>query len=619
MSSRVTCNTYSRCYASKQLSTNPSTTTIVFSNFKTLATMKRRSLIAPMLLPNICRKGIPFILLLGVALQLPAQDILYSRSLNGSKDSIVFTLKDLPELSPLNKDTVLNPYYSYLWIFGDGNFVNGTRAKAIRHRYKPNPTTIDTFEVRAYGTNTYSSGDPPPMLINSDVLINEPRHDSTVIVPNTYVEHGALYLQRNKDIRAKDTLVNIISYKNSIEDKPLSGQLYFFYNSPVEKKRLADTQGNFTTSKSKKFASFNFAGSLLYFDKIDTSTYRIDSISTQLGTYFEKALVFNYNNLSKEEEQNLFLTFQNDSSLVDFLEPGITAEVEFMTLMTGFSDQKDVLSAEKTKELKEIGVFEFIDSLSQANSSPTATNTALRIDNFKGSLANNIIDAFHMKASLVEAHNPNSISLDACQCPDNVDQKKILFTIDCQNDTDSTSDVLLVNVDIPENIDFNSITDTLIRFSIGQNHNPDRIIDFTKDIKNRSIQWRIHDAHLATTSKAGYGSPATKAQLVFSALTKPGKVLDDIEPIRACIQFGVDARATICTVANRPKAIRNNSGSREEVCLECNCPSTYLWGWFIGIIGIIGLMGCLIRYLLMGQKQEWVKEEPKVPYSSQRA
>ena len=616
MSSRVTCDTYSRCYASKQLSTNPSTTTIVFSNFKTLATMKRRSLIAPMLLPNICIKGIPFVLLLGIALQLPAQDILYSRSLTDSKDSVLFTLKDLPELSPLNQDTILHPYYSFLWIFGDGNFVNGTRVRSIRHRYKPKPSTIDTFEVRAYGTNTYSSGDPPPMLINGDIFINEPRQDSTVIIPSSYVENGALYLQRNKEVRATDTLVTIISYKNSIEDN-LSGQLYFFYNSPVKKKRLTDTEGTISTTVSKDFASFNFAESLLYFDNIDTSTYRIDSISSKLGTHFEKALVFNYNNLSKAEEQHLFLTFQNDSSLVDFLEPDATAEVEFMTLMTGFSDQKDVLSTEKTKQLKELGVFEFIDTLHQVNSYPTAIKSAFHIDNFKGNLANTIIDAFHMKATLVDAYHPNSISLDACQCPANVEQKKILFTIDCQNDTDTTSDVLLVNLDIPESIDFNSITDTLIRFSIGQNHNPDLKVNFTKDIKTRSIQWSIYDAQLASTAKAGYGNPATKAQIVFSALTRPETKLSEVAPIRACIQFGSNAKETFCTVPSHPKTIRNLSSGKDSICTECNCPTSYLWIWYIGIIGTIGF-GFLLRYLMKGQPKEWVRQEPKVPYS-QRA
>ena len=547
--------------------------------------MKLRSSIAITLLAQL-KKIIPTLLfLLAFVFTLPAQtiDVAGPKSL-AEKDSTNLEAKGLPPLVPLAGDTIIQPYYSFLWIFGDGNFINGTLDSVLKHRYNVKLGTIDTFEVRAYSTDSYSGGDPPPMLRNSNVIINPASVDSSRYQPSTAVEEGFLHLQRNHEVRPEDTLVNILSFKNNTDTQPLTGQLYLFYNSPVTSKSPKNAKGSFRSSVSSEFAQFNFEESLIYYENVDTNTYPINNIPTLLGQSFEKALIYNYSSLNPSDEQHLFIAFANDSTLADLIDGAAVNEVQFMAVMTAFTQGDDFLDQTEISRLNNLGLFGFLDTLNQGIG-PAGGPPIL--DDFPADLATTVVDVFDMTAALVREHDPNAIRVDACECPDDQEIHKLIFTVDCENNGSAITKNIFIDIEIPEQIDFNSIFDTLI------SHHPEIApgtagqIELSKDASTRTIRWSMLNFGLLPTQEMGFGHPSTQAQIVFSALTNPGVALGSIPELRACIRFIDEPDEEVCTLPVKIRTIKAENSTEILKCEDCSCPPTQFDLWLLGILALI--------------------------------
>lgn len=560
--------------------------------------MKLRSSIAQLLLQQLNLFLLLVILVSANKLSGQTIDMAGPKSA-AEKDSTNLEAKGLPPLVPLSGDTIIKPYYSYLWIFGDGNFINGTLDSTVKHRYEVKLGTIDTFEVRAYSTDTYSGGDPPPMLQNGDIIINPSFVDTVRYRPSTAVEEGFLHLQRNHEIRPEDTLVNILSFKNNTDSEPLTGQLYLFYNSPVTRKAPKNAKGKFRSSVSSEFSKFNFEESLIYYNNVDNNTYSINNIPTQLGQSFEKALVFNYSGLNPRDEQHLFIAFDNDSTLVDLMDGNAVNEVQFMAVMTAFTQGDGFLDQEEATRLNEIGLFGFMDTLAQSGG---AGSNGPFIEDFQGDLATTIIDAFDMTAALVREHDPNQIRVDACECPDENGVHKLVFTVDCENNGSAITKNIFIDIEIPEELDFNSIHDTLI------SHHPEIAegtagkIELSKDEATRTIRWSMLNFGLLPTQEMGFGHPSTQAQIVFTAITNPGVPLGSLPQFRACIRFIDDPDEEVCTMPVKVSTIKAENSTQILQCEDCSMPEldTTITGddTFMWIFILLALILAFILYLL---------------------
>ena len=573
--------------------------------------MKHSSSIALRLLPTDCKRILPLLLLLAMAFGLSAQRINWYKADSTVEHSIIYTIEGLPKPLTLNGDTLLHPYYSFLWIFGDGHFINGTKQKQVQHRYDVPRTGKDSIQVKAYSTNTYSGGDPPPMLSNPDIILNQDDLDSSRSDDIPVISDGALHLQRHREIRPGDSLVNILSFRNASREKTLNGQLYLFYNSPISTKKLKTTDGQFSSVKSKDFAEFDFQESLIYYDNVDPKNYQLDRIPSALGKHFEKAIVLDYKDLIPGKEQHLFFAFANDSTLATS-NATERKEVQFLALMTSSADSTSVLSKKEEEHLGALGVFNFIDSISQPVKPATGQESLWGINAFKGKLATNIVDAFTMNAQLVSAYAPSTLRVDACQCPSPAPAKQLFFTLDIQNDQDSIADQLIIDVVIPKEIDFASISDTLVRFSM-ENRDTADLVSLHKDEETRTISWTLSKLHLLPTSQKGYGDPSTQAQIVFSALTEGDIDLKTVPELRACIRFSETADA-ICTLPATVAPISTAIEDTMLVCEACNCAPDQLWIWWtIGSsVPLLAFLIWLFRYIIgrsQRKNQVWIREE----------
>ena len=84
-----------------------------------------------------------------------------------SPDSTELSLVDMPPLKSFTAFKAPIPYYQFLWIFNDGQFINGTRDSVVHHIYDIGAEASDDVEARVYSTGTYSDNgnDPPPKLV----------------------------------------------------------------------------------------------------------------------------------------------------------------------------------------------------------------------------------------------------------------------------------------------------------------------------------------------------------------------------------------------------------------------------------------------------------------------
>lgn len=145
------------------------------------------------------------------------------------------------------------PFYTYLWDFGDGHF---STAANPEHIFAKN----DVYDVQLYAVNNYDDGKKPQRK-KQKVTISEPATASftpSVAEKDFFKANGIFELKYNCMAKPNDTMVLIIGWKNN-EAEAQKGKLYLMLNE----KQFAQTC--FDTSD---FRSYNSTSGLMAFKDI---------------------------------------------------------------------------------------------------------------------------------------------------------------------------------------------------------------------------------------------------------------------------------------------------------------------------------------------------------------
>lgn len=511
-----------------------------------------------------------------------------------SNDTVVLTVTGHGKyLDPPQSDTFV-PHVRFLYIFGDGNFLNGVKDSVQKYRY---PYTLgalpSTFDVRTYHTPIYSGGKPPPKRvapITPPASIPASPNIKQVVAPGRNI-----YLQRNQDVSKNDTVVSIVSFKNRTTDT-ISGNIFLFFNDKlVVEEKMED--GSIKKTPLSDNALFKVNESMVYSPKVNPETYLLEGIS---ANGFENAAMLGYSRLAPQEEIHLFLEMEHDSTMFAAFTGEKKITTDLLAVMTAFEQfpLADSITENERALLSKLNFNNFLELLNIDNID-IVLNSQQSVPDFLGDIATNILDISLMTPQLVKAHDPNQVIAEACACTDKNGVQKVVITVDCENDGSAPTEIVIIEVFIPAQLDFNSIAAQPISYLPALSLTGPRSITMTKDAARRSITWTMRGFHLMGNQVVGYGHPLSQGQIVFTALTNAGVALSAIDPIHACIRFSSAADAeVVCTPKAAVQAIWDGPDTQGQLqCLDdCKCPPPKIprWLWYV-LVALI-LLIALFRW-----------------------
>jgi hypothetical protein len=541
-------------------------------------------------------------------------------------DSVNLRINNLPELQPLIADSIITPYYNFLWIFSDGGFINGTPDSELKYRYRPTGAN-QSGRTAAYSTGFYSTKGKRPPRLDADIDIFNTTNAVEYQPTLTVGPDSVLNLQRNHlGLVPNDTTVWIFSVRNPSKSDNWSGQLYLFYESPIEEEFVSAPLteddlllgfGEVLVEQPAQIARFQLDTAMVFFPNMDNTTYLIDSLKAgQIASKFKKAAVWNIFNLNPGQEKRVFVQFKNDPNIFSKFDPKAKGKVRFLGMFLGENNPQNPnqvfpsLTPEDQELAEEFGLNGFIESLSIYSDIDTSFESSFALpysafyNEFGGSSGNigtSIVDIFEGEIYAAKGHDPNQIEALSCKCPaGNSDQQKVLLTIDFVNTGTAPTDSIFIEMPVPNGIDINSLnslplsTDPIIPDSL----NPADYIELEIDEVNRVIKWSLNNFKLGPTAERGIGHPDTEGQIVFYMLTETGVDINDIDPFYACIRF-FETDDPVCTIpANITPVIQNPTAPvGEQEFLTCNkCPDSTIppntIPWWIWLIIILALLLC---------------------------
>lgn len=530
-------------------------------------------------------------------------------------DSIEITATGLPLFKPLNSDSLVTPHYEHLWIFGDGNFLNGTKDSTVRHRFNIAKPGKDTFEVQTFLSGLYGGGGvPPPRMIDGGIEVENLLYLNPKPIQATEgVNSGFIRLQKNHlQLVPGDTTAWILSFKNTIaQSAPFSGQVLMFFDSPIKNINYnpfaehSKTHSVVSNKEDVPIGRFQFDTTLFFFDGVVPQTYYLDTIKTaQLSQYYQQALIWQFDSLQAGEERHLFIQFSDDPELLNKVAKGKQGSIDFLAVMTSSSDSLDYQRPDSfTPDLFEVyGIQEFLDSIDlHKDGVPLAdsiSSAATDFDEFKFEIGRLLLDADEVSSSIAATHTPNQLSVDACVCPvDSDGANQLLCTIDFVNNGNTRTNDLFVFMHIPTDLDFNSIPDTLFRLSRAADPKSNTRIILEKNLFKRTIKWSLFNFPLEAAQVKGVGHPSTSGQLVFSILSRPGIELNQLTPLRACIGFVDNPTLASCTFPAKAQPISKDPALTDSndflACNACAVPNnntpinSMFWAILAGIFAFI--------------------------------
>ncbi|RMG82963.1 MAG: hypothetical protein D6714_10545 [Bacteroidetes bacterium] len=370
-----------------------------------------------------------------------------------------------------------------------------------------------------------------------------------------------------------------MSFRN-LAKSPVAGQLFLFYNSRVKQKsrvprRVADVFDNSLPPPppAPEYAQFEQTDSLIHFSRVVSAG---GGSANRAGIdAFQRFVVFNYDSLGPEgtDERHLFLEFQNDTTLWNLISEDVENSgdtVQFLAVMTAVSDNPDLLGTLPEANdplLVASGIKALLDtSIYVGNVSADDLFVSITNSNFK----TKVIASSGRPSAVVRSHDPNNLSLYACECPNPVRQK-LVGRITFSNDGQAATTAVNVSIKLPPQLDATTF-ETLSHFP---EHTPTG--DFPK-IVGETAQWNWF-AHIEPRQRPGVPEALTRGEIVFSVLLKEGALLADLSPLQACIQF--DLNAPECTVPVSVNQIITTvkPGDIAET-LKCKtCEKTDRGGW----------------------------------------
>ncbi len=528
------------------------------------------------------------------------QEIFYDDSL---PDSTMVGVDTMPALAPFIADSLVQPYYSYLWIFSDGNFINGTRDSVVKHVFDVRPEGGEGF-AKLLATGLYSDdiGDPPPRAVPGNTTEVKGRTASPL--PKRAVDSlNFVYLQKNHpNIVPGDTTAWILSYRNSFDnfggfDNPLSGYLIFFYNSPIRLEEL-DAKG------SKKSYEVVRGGEpqrnrSAYYQKLSplakSGREIFGSYSLPEGLavedYYSNYAVFRYDTLAFGEERHLIFEIANDTALLDKVPEKTRGNIDFLAVMTTINDGVDfaIDDPEKLEIISKAGLFQFLEN------SPNLTDILL---------GNTILDVRETSATLSRAYDPNALTAWACACPpESEGEDQLVCRIDFMNEGGAPTSDIYLTFFIPPGLNPNSIPEQPL--DIRPTPPDEKLLAERVNVIERNderIVWHLEGFRLETTKDLGVGHPGATGHLTFTALTRPGTTAADLPPLRAAIVF--DEASPVYTLPVEPVLLsyENQSEAGETLqCEACVMPAQAAAGngfpWWL--ILLLALLLILILWLFL--------------------
>lgn len=500
-----------------------------------------------------------------------AQNLLLAQSrvsIASQNDSLtVLRLDNLDILTRLAGDTdTTHPYYTFLWIFGDGSFINGTRDSVIGHVYEVRSERLFSAtsgaDVTVYATGNYSGGARPPRMapspndffrspsvirttLKKELLQNNvdptPVAIDTSVIDTTLA--GLLRLQLNKNARPQDTLVAIMSFRQpqGKPTQPIRGQLYLFFNSRIAPAQYIPTavEGTIRNSPPPPSPSFSHGKFVhqrnhLHFRNVqDLGAASATPAGISAYTHF---LVWNYDSLRNDgkDERHLFAEFGVDSLMWELFRNGRGDTLSFLAVMTAYDFSSDVIGLLPTASHPMIDTTGIANLLGQRYY--IGNNTFASLDN--ADLHGKVIAVSEVKTPVVSSHDPNKLLLYACQCPDTT-RRKVVGVINYSNDGNAPTSLVKVQLKVPDQLNLNSIE------TIQLHPAPATAVSPQIDLTTRTISW-AYAALLQPAEAAGFGHPSTQGQITFSLDLKPGFSISDLQPLQACIVF--DANDPMCTL-----------------------------------------------------------------------
>ncbi|NUO01164.1 MAG: hypothetical protein HUU01_11175, partial [Saprospiraceae bacterium] len=370
------------------------------------------------------------------------------------------------------------------------------------------------------------------------------------------------------------------------EGVTLDGNLYLFFNSPIERVQINRRSGDTTIVLSEiagvpQFGSFKNDTTLFYFPKTLRKTIQLNTgifgSGARIGQSFKNALLWRFDSLAFNEERHLFIQFKNDPNLLDKFPDEEQGRVKFLAVMT--SDLQGSLTQSDAALAESLGVSAMLSPNSleaifgqiftQLNPSGQSTpgNVA-----FQPSA--NILDLQLVTSSLSKAHDPNQMRVDVCSCPANTDgAQKLLCTVDFVNDGHVATSNIYVTVHFPEGVDINSISNSPIKIHPTlQEAATNSAVELERNAADNTITWKFLNFAIHSVWEYGEGHPMTYGQIVFSALTKAGTNLADIGEIVACIRFDDPNGTPVCTIPVKPSALvadGSTASVEAQAILQC--------------------------------------------------
>ena len=551
------------------------------------------------------------------------------------EDSTQLNVINLPmPLLPLNGIKAETPYYRFLWIFGDGNFQYVRDSTAVNHRYAvPASESPKSHDVILYKNALYGGGKPPPKRTSTQISsVHQAEFDSIPVENSIAVQPNALlHLQKHMEpLLPSDTSLWILSIKNpdSVGRRSLSGQVYLFFDGVITQSQLYQVEGKNggkvqVPAKSlgqtnPNYAEFQLDTTLIYNDEILGTTFQAANIPVStLQAEYKRNLFWNFSNLAPGEERHIFVQFTVDSLLLDKFSPKRLGGTKLLAMMTVYNEDTGQgpgfdfgLTDEDAKRRSELGLDSVLLTANQGEQNEGWFGNALLEGGFEQPFfaATTLVDLMEVNSRLASSYDPNYMQLDACSCPPDTDgAQKMIATVHFENDGLAATRNIFISIEIPEEIQLNSVFDSLLRVYPPLDPASSGQIVMDLDQNTRTLTWKLLDFQIESVAQYGAGDPSTFGEITFTLLTEAGVNLEDIPEMQACIRFDEEDNEAVCTLPVKTNQLTEAEVSNTESeailqCESCDCPPFDFWQWLLSLpwwLAILIVVGLILLLLLI--------------------
>ena len=502
-------------------------------------------------------------------------------------------------LEPFNGVDVPDPNIQYLWVTSDGQyyFSDYLGGGAVQHRFDPSVIGVGNGEFTTFATVIYSDSDEdePPKVIEDDTPIGT--NPATPIKVEAVEDDDFIRLQKNSlNLVPGDTTAFILSVKNNLPDTdvPLEGFLIFLYDAPLSI-TTRDLGASTLSSEPVReeagatlFTSFEYQRTLNYEPNTVVFGKPSAPASTSLSEAFKSTAFYEIKNLGGGEERHLFVQMRNDDIHLDKIPSGGVGTARFMAvfLANDFGGEIDLPTLPDSIEQKisniklnaltgQSMVFQFSGS-----TQPNVLDTTINISAYKA------IAVSEVNSTLSRSHDPNQITLQACECPADADAaQKIICKVDFENVGEGATEDVKITIPLPESIEATSFSgDFITLFPDSPGLREDMDIDI--DEENNELSFEFSGLRLEGISPGEDNLLSRTGHIAFTLFTKEGTVLADVPPVQACIVF--DTNPPFCTPESKIELIGNQTthesiADKALTCNTCEVPEANQGYVFLGL------------------------------------